>query len=148
MIALIQRVLHAQVTVEDEVVGSIGPGLLILLGVAKGDEVANAARLASKVAKYRCFASEDGKMPMHASLLDTAGGALVVSQFTLCANTKKGLRPGFDPAAEPSLAEELYEVYCEELRKAGIEEVATGTFAAHMQVELLNDGPVTLWLEA
>jgi D-tyrosyl-tRNA(Tyr) deacylase len=148
VIALLQRVSRAHVTVADELTGEIERGLLVLLGVAKGDESAAAARLAEKTAKYRCFASEDGSKPMHHSLLDLGLGALVVSQFTLCANTRKGLRPGFDDAAEPELAERLYEEYCAGLQAAGVAPVARGRFRAHMQVELVNDGPVTLELRS
>ncbi|PIE25686.1 MAG: D-tyrosyl-tRNA(Tyr) deacylase [Planctomycetota bacterium] len=148
MIALLQRVTRGSVRVDAQCVGSIERGAVVLLGIGKDDNAQAAARLAAKVAKYRFFPSEDGTKPMHQSLLDLGLAALVVSQFTLCADTRKGLRPGFDPAADPSLAEPLYELFCEELSAAGVCQVERGRFRAMMQVELVNDGPVTLWLES
>ncbi len=145
MIALLQRVLAASVVVGGETVGAIGPGLLILLGIEKGDHEGRARRLASRVARYRCFPGEKGR-PMDRSLLDTGGGALVVSQFTLCADTSKGLRPGFDRAAPPDEAEPLVEVFRRGLAEAGVGEVRTGRFRSHMLVNLTNEGPVTLRL--
>jgi D-aminoacyl-tRNA deacylase len=124
--------------------GAIGPGLLVLLGVGTGDDEETAVRLAAKVAKLRIFEAE-GKFDR--SLLDTGGEALVVSQFTLSADTAKGNRPSFSDAARPEQAEPLYERFCEELRALGVP-VATGVFGARMDVELVNDGPVTIVLDA
>ena len=124
--------------------GSIGPGLVVLLGIADGDGEAGAVRLAEKIARLRIFQNEDGKFDR--SLLDTAGAALVVSQFTLIADTAKGNRPSFSGAARPNVAEPLYERFCDALRTLGVE-VGAGVFAARMQVELVNDGPVTIVLD-
>jgi D-tyrosyl-tRNA(Tyr) deacylase len=124
--------------------GSIGPGLCILLGVAPGDDDAIATRLAEKVARLRVFANDDGRFDR--SLLDVGGAALVVSQFTLLADTSKGMRPSFTGAAPPEHAEPLYERFAGALRELGVE-VATGVFGARMQVELVNDGPVTIVLD-
>ena len=124
--------------------GSIGAGLVVLLGIADGDGEAGAVRLAEKIARLRIFQNEDGKFDR--SLLDTAGAALVVSQFTLIADTAKGNRPSFSGAARPNVAEPLYERFCDALRTLGVE-VEAGVFAARMQVELVNDGPVTIVLE-
>jgi D-aminoacyl-tRNA deacylase len=140
MRAVCQRVTEARVRVGGEVVGEVGPGICILLGVGRGDEEAVADRLAGKVARLRIF---DG---MDRSLLDTGGGALVVSQFTLLADTRKGNRPSFTDAAQPAEAELLYLRFCDALRALGVP-VATGVFGASMQVELVNDGPVTIVLE-
>ena len=126
-----------------EVRGRIGAGLLILLGIAGGDGEAEAARLAGKAARLRIFENEEGRFDR--ALADTGGAALVVSQFTLLADTAKGNRPSFAGAAEPELAEPLYERFCAELRSLGIE-VETGVFGARMEVELVNDGPVTIVL--
>ena len=131
--------------VGDEVVGEIGPGLCILLGVARVDDGAAANRLAGRIAKLRIFENDEGKFDRN--LLDTGGAALVVSQFTLIADTAKGNRPSFSEAAPPELAEPLYEGLCAALRELGIT-VATGVFGARMRVELANDGPVTIVLEA
>jgi D-aminoacyl-tRNA deacylase len=139
--AVLQRVGRASVTPG----GSIGPGLCILLGVAAGDGEADADRLADKVAKLRIFENSAGKFDR--SLLDTGGSALVVSQFTLIADTGKGNRPSFSGAAAPAEAEALYERFCAALRGLGIP-VETGVFGARMSVELVNDGPVTILLEA
>lgn len=144
MKALIQRVSEARVAVAGEVVGQIQQGLLVLLGVEREDNLQKLERLADKLVAYRVFADADGKM--NASLCDIAGEILLVSQFTLAAETKKGLRPGFSTAAAPALAEELYRAMIEALRSRGVE-VATGRFAADMQVSLTNDGPVTFMLE-
>ena len=144
MKALIQRVSEARVAVAGEVVGQIQQGLLVLLGVEREDNLQKLERLADKLVAYRVFADADGKM--NASLRDIAGEILLVSQFTLAAETKKGLRPGFSTAAAPALAEDLYRAMIEALRSRGVE-VATGRFAADMQVSLTNDGPVTFMLE-
>ena len=141
MRAVCQRVAAARVRVDGAVVGEVGAGLCILLGVGRSDDAAVAERLAAKVARLRIF---DG---MDRSLLDVGGGALVVSQFTLLADTRKGNRPSFSDAAAPAEAEPLYERFCEALRALGVP-VATGLFGASMQVELVNDGPVTLLLDA
>ena len=125
--------------------GAIGPGLCVLLGIAEEDGEESAARLAGKIARLRVFAGDDGKFDR--SLLDTRGAALVVSQFTLIADTAKGNRPSFAHAAPPDLAEPLYERFCDALRELGIT-VATGEFGARMEVDLTNDGPVTIVLEA
>jgi D-tyrosyl-tRNA(Tyr) deacylase len=125
--------------------GKIGPGLCVLLGVAEGDESADAERLAGKIARLRIFENEDGKFDR--SLIDVAGEALVVSQFTLIADTEKGNRPSFAGAARPEQAEPLYERFCKALRVLGVP-VETGVFAARMAVELVNDGPVTIVLES
>jgi D-tyrosyl-tRNA(Tyr) deacylase len=135
--AVVQRVARASVTPG----GSIGAGLCVLLGIAEGDTEAEVVRFAEKIARLRIFANEDGKFDR--SLLDTGGGALVVSQFTLIADTAKGNRPSFSGAARPEVAEPLYERFCSALRELGVQ-VATGVFGAHMQVELVNDGPVTI----
>jgi D-aminoacyl-tRNA deacylase len=142
--AVVQRVVEARVLVAGEVVGEIGPGLCVLLGVARGDEPAAAERLAGRVARLRIFENEQGKFDR--SLVDTGGGALVVSQFTLIAETAKGNRPSFTDAAEPELAERLYGAFCAELRAMGVPAEA-GVFGARMQVELVNDGPVTIVLD-
>jgi D-aminoacyl-tRNA deacylase len=147
LIALLQRVTRAAVEVDGECLGSIGRGLLIFLGIEEGDGEAQMRRLADRTARYRCFPSEDGSKPMDRSLLDLGLEVLVVSQFTLCATTTKGLRPGFDKAAEPELAKALYENFALELSRLGVAGVSTGSFQAHMEVSLVNDGPVTLWLE-
>ena len=123
--------------------GSIGAGLCILLGVAEGDDEQTAARLAEKIAKLRIFQNEEGKFDR--SLLDTGGAALVVSQFTLIADTAKGNRPSFSGAARPEVAEPVYERFAAALRGLGVE-VATGVFGAHMEVSISNDGPVTIVL--
>jgi D-aminoacyl-tRNA deacylase len=142
--AVVQRVSEARVTVDGERVGEIGPGLVVLLGVARGDSHAVAERLAGKVARLRIFEDEAGKFDR--SLLDVGGAALVVSQFTLIANTRKGNRPSFTDAAPPDEAEPLYEAFCDSLAVLG-PRVARGIFGARMAVELTNDGPVTVVLE-
>jgi D-aminoacyl-tRNA deacylase len=137
----VQRVAEARVRVGDEVVGEIGPGLCILLGAARGDEELDAERLASRIARLRIFENEEGRFDR--SMLDTGGAALVVSQFTLIADTAKGNRPSFTDAAPPDEAERLYEVFCKALRELGVP-VETGVFGARMRVEIANDGPVTI----
>jgi D-tyrosyl-tRNA(Tyr) deacylase len=146
MRAVCQRVSRAAVQVGDEVVGAIGPGLCILLGVAREDGAAEAERLAGKVARLRIFEDEQGRFDR--SLLDVAGAALVVSQFTLLADSRrqKGTRPDFSKAARPEVAEPLYERFCDALRDLGVP-VQTGVFGARMSVELVNDGPVTIILD-
>jgi D-tyrosyl-tRNA(Tyr) deacylase len=144
MKALIQRVTQASVEVNHQTVGNIGKGLLVLLGVEKKDSEDTALRMADKLLAYRVFADEQGKMNW--SVRDIAGELLVVSQFTLAADTRKGLRPGFSGAAQPLLAEQLYDYLVVKLRQHGAS-VATGQFAADMKVQLVNDGPVTFLLE-
>ena len=139
MRAVVQRVARASSTPG----GSIGPGLVVLLGIADDDDAAVAVRLAEKVARLRIFQNDAGKFDR--SLLDTHGAVLVVSQFTLIADTSKGNRPSFSHAARPEVAEPLYEQFCAALRDLGVA-VETGVFGAHMDVELVNDGPVTIVL--
>ena len=131
--------------VEGEVVGEIGPGLCVLLGVAREDDEAAAERLAGRVARLRIFENEEGNFDR--SVVDAGGAVLVVSQFTLIADTAKGNRPSFSEAAQPELAEPLYGAFCAALRELGIM-VETGVFGARMRVELVNDGPVTILLDA
>ena len=145
MKALIQRVARGSVTVEGQVVGKIGRGFVVLLGVKTGDTEEDAKQLAYKTAGLRIFQDENQKMNL--SIQDVAGEILVVSQFTLYADTKKGNRPSFTRAAPPEVAEKLYQVYTDVLRKAlGESRVATGVFRASMAVEMINDGPVTVEL--
>lgn len=145
MRAVLQRVTQASVSVAGAVVGEIGAGLLILLGVAKPDTVRDAEFLAEKILNLRVFPDAAGKMNL--SLLDTQGGLLVVSQFTLYGDCRKGRRPGFDAAAPPERARALYESFVEFARRGGLR-VETGIFQAHMEVSLINYGPVTLMLES
>ena len=144
MKGLIQRVKHASVVVDGETVGEIGPGILLLLGVEKGDDPALADKLLDKVLKYRIFSDDQGKMNL--GLKEVGGGLLIVSQFTLVADTRKGLRPSFSSGASPEQGEKLYNYFVEQ---AEIQhpDVATGRFGADMKVSLLNDGPVTFMLE-
>jgi D-aminoacyl-tRNA deacylase len=144
--AVVQRVSEASVRVDGEVRGSIGPGLLVLLGVAAGDESATAERLAVKIARLRVFENADGRFDR--SLVDTGGAALVVSQFTLLADSKhqKGTRPDFSQAAKAEVAEPLYAAFCDELRALGVP-VEMGVFGARMAVSLVNEGPVTIVLD-
>jgi D-aminoacyl-tRNA deacylase len=144
MRAVCQRVSRARVTVDGTVTGEIGRGFVVLLGVARKDTGDDAARLAAKVARLRIFEDDGGKFAY--SVLDIGGAALVVSQFTLVADTRKGNRPSFGDAAPPDVAEPLYERFVEELAAAGVP-VARGVFGARMAVELVNDGPVTIVLE-
>ena len=144
MIALIQRVLNASVTVDNVVTGEIGQGLLILLGVGKGDDEKRAERLAERVLGYRIFSDENGKMNLNVQ--QAGGSVLVVSQFTLAADTQKGMRPSFSGGAEPAEAERLYHYFSDCCRQQGIT-TANGRFAADMKVALVNDGPVTFWLQ-
>jgi D-tyrosyl-tRNA(Tyr) deacylase len=145
MRAVVQRVSRARVSVGEEVVGKIGPGLLVLLGVAKSDTVAQAEYLAAKITGLRVFNDENGKMNL--SLAETQGAVLAVSQFTLHGDAWKGKRPSFDEAAPPELARELYEYFVAKIREVGIP-CETGRFQALMQVELVNDGPVTILLDS
>lgn len=145
MIALIQRVSHAEVRVASRVIGAIGPGILALVGVRRGDDTQTADRMLERVLTYRIFADTEGRMNL--SLRESQGGLLLVPQFTLAADTQKGARPGFSTAAVPAEARRLFE-YLVERARAVHSPVATGEFEAHMQVTLTNDGPVTFWLEA
>ena len=144
MRAVVQRVASAQVSVAGEVRAEIGHGLCVLLGVARGDTASDAERLAGKVARLRIFENDEGRFDR--SLLDTGGAALVVSQFTLIADTAKGNRPSFTEAVQPDEAEPLYEAFAAALRELGVD-VQTGVFGARMAVELINDGPVTIVLD-
>ena len=146
MKAVIQRVTRAGVTVDGELISFIDSGLLILLGVAQGDTRRDAEVLADKIANLRIFSDSDDKMNL--SLLTTKGAALVVSQFTLCADCSHGRRPDFFGAAKPDIAEELYEYFCERIKSNGVSEVRKGVFGADMKVELLNDGPVTIIIDS
>ena len=145
MLALIQRVSHARVAVDGETVGEIGPGLLALVGVEPGDGDAQVARMCDRLLGYRVFADAQGRMNL--GLADTGGGLLLVSQFTLAADTGSGMRPGFSTAAPPEAAEPVFNRLVEacRARHAGVE---TGRFGAHMEVSLVNDGPVTFLLRA
>ncbi len=145
MRAVLQRVSEASVAVDGAVLGAVGRGLAILLGVAEGDDLATAERLAGKVARLRIFEDEDGRFDH--SLLDLGGEALVVSQFTLIADTRKGNRPSFTRAAPAEVAEPLYEHFCAALEGEGVW-VARGVFGARMEVSLVNDGPVTIVLDS
>ncbi|MBQ7653507.1 MAG: D-tyrosyl-tRNA(Tyr) deacylase [Clostridia bacterium] len=145
MKGVIQRVSRASVTVDGEKVGKIEKGFLILLGVVDGDSRNEADILARKTADMRIFEDENEKMNL--SLKDVSGQALVISQFTLCADCKKGNRPSFISSAKPQEAEELYEYFIEKLKENGVKEVAHGVFGADMKVELINDGPVTIVLD-
>ena len=144
MLAVVQRVLRAEVRVDGDIVGEIGLGLMVLLGVERGDCETDADVLARKICALRIF---PGRMPMDLSIKDVRGACLVVSQFTLAGTTRKGNRPSFDRAEDPPLARTLYEHVAERIRAEGID-VATGRFAADMKVELVNDGPVTFILRA
>jgi D-tyrosyl-tRNA(Tyr) deacylase len=146
MRALLQRVSGASVEVEGERIATIGPGLLVLLGVAADDDERAAEQFAERIAQLRIFRDEAGRT--NRSVVDVAGEALVVSQFTLYADTSRGRRPGFTNAGPPELAERLYRVFAEGLRRAGVGEVQTGRFGAEMRVELVNDGPFTIWLDS
>jgi D-tyrosyl-tRNA(Tyr) deacylase len=145
MIALLQRVSRAEVTIDDEAVGSIGPGLLVLIGVRPTDDEASAKRLLTRLLLYRVFPDEAGKMNL--SLTQVKGQLLLVPQFTLAADTAKGLRPGFSTAAPPEQGRRLFEFLVQAARDE-LGAVETGLFGAHMQVSLTNDGPVTIWLES
>ncbi len=144
MIGLLQRVSHAEVRVATQIVGSIQAGLLVLIGVERGDAEQQADRLLERLLTYRVFADDQGRM--NRSLQDVGGGLLLVSQFTLAADTRKGTRPGFSPAAEPQEGQRVFEYLVRRAREHH-SVVETGEFGAHMQVTLTNDGPVTLWLQ-
>lgn len=144
MIGLLQRVQSASVTVEGKVIGSAAKGLLVLVCAEKGDTKEQCEKLAKKVLAYRIFEDEKGKM--NKSLSDIKGDILIVSQFTLAADTAKGLRPSFTPAADPETGKKLYEHFVETARQSGLR-TETGEFGAYMQVDLVNDGPVTIWLK-
>ncbi len=145
MRALIQRVSEAKVTVDERVIGCVGNGLLVLICAMDGDGEAEVQKMASKIAKLRIFRDEQDRM--NRSILDVGGEALVVSQFTLAADTSRGNRPGFSTAAAPSEGENLYQAFAEAMRAQGIA-VATGQFGADMAVSLVNDGPVTIWIDS
>lgn len=145
MIALIQRVSEASVSIDGAICASMGPGLLALIGVTSGDESASARRLLERMLGYRVFPDGDGRM--NRSLREHGGGLLLVPQFTLAADTRSGTRPGFSTAAEPARARLLFDALVE-LARAAHPQVGCGEFGAHMQVRLLNDGPVTFWLES
>ena len=144
MIAIIQRVKRAKVSVEDKVCGECGDGFMVLLGILQGDTEDEAEILAAKISNLRIICDENEKMNL--SLLDTKGEVLVISNFTLSADTKKGNRPSFIAAAAPDEAERLYELFCEKLRKNGVSRVETGEFGADMQIDMTADGPVTITL--
>lgn len=144
MRALLQRVSEAAVRVDGAVIGETGPGLLILVCAMEGDTEENATRLAAKIGKLRIFTDDAGKM--NRSLTDMGGSALVVSQFTLAADTSRGNRPGFSTAARPENGERLYEFFADQLRSLGIP-TQQGRFGADMKVSLINDGPVTIWMD-
>jgi D-aminoacyl-tRNA deacylase len=143
--ALLQRVSRASVRVDGETIASIGPGLLVLLGVGHADDEATTDSLARRATELRIFADEDGRT--NRSILDVEGSALVVSQFTLLADTSRGRRPGFTNAGPPELADRLYRRFADALRGAGVRDVQTGSFGTEMEVELVNDGPFTIWLD-
>lgn len=144
MIGLLQRVKSASVTVDGQVIGSAGQGLLVLVCAEKGDTEEQSEKLAKKVLAYRIFEDENGKM--NKSLSDIGGDILIVSQFTLAAETSKGLRPSFTPAADPETGKKLYEHFVSTVKESGLR-TETGEFGAYMQVALVNDGPVTIWLK-
>ena len=144
MIGLLQRVKNASVTVNEQVIGAVKQGLLVLVCAEKGDSAEQCENLAKKVLAYRIFEDENGKM--NKSVSDIGGEILIVSQFTLAADTAKGLRPSFTPAADPETGKRLYEHFIEKIKESGLK-TETGQFGANMQVALINDGPVTIWLK-
>ena len=143
--AMLQRVSRASVTVDGQPIASIGPGLVVLLGVGHGDDEPTTDALARRITELRIFRDDD--LRTNRSIIDTGGAALVVSQFTLYADTSRGRRPGFTNAADPTVAERLYLRLAERLRAGGVTDVQTGSFGAEMAVELVNDGPFTIWLD-
>jgi D-tyrosyl-tRNA(Tyr) deacylase len=143
--ALLQRVSRASVRVGDQEIAAIGPGLLVLVGVGHGDDDATAATLSRRITELRIFRDEEGRT--NRSILEVGGAALVVSQFTLYADTSRGRRPGFTNAGDPALAERLYGLVAAGLHTAGVLDVQRGSFGAEMAVELVNDGPFTIWLD-
>lgn len=143
---LLQRVTCGSVTVDDAVIGAIGQGLVLLVGIGHGDTQPIADKMAQKAAQLRIFNDEQGKF--NRSLLDVAGQAMVISQFTLYADASRGRRPSFTEAAAPELAEPLCNYFAQALRQQGVSHVATGQFGAKMHVEIYNDGPVTVWLDS
>ena len=145
MRAVVQRVTRAKVTVDDKLIGEIGKGLVVLLGIARDDTKLDAAYLAEKICALRIFDDDEGKMNL--SVKDAHGGVLIVSQFTLYGDVRRGLRPSWIEAAAPEVAEPMYEFFVRQVR-AAVSEVATGSFRAMMQVELVNDGPVTILLDS
>ena len=144
MIALLQRVTHASVTVDGEIIGQIGKGLLVLLCAERGDTEKEADQLLEKLLNYRVFSDENGKMNL--SVKATGGGMLIVPQFTLAADTRSSTRPSFSPAAPPDIGKKLFDYFVEQAR-GKLEVIETGQFGADMQVALTNDGPVTFWLD-
>ena len=144
MTGLLQRVKNASVTVNEQVIGAVKQGLLVLVCAEKGDSAEQCEKLAKKVLAYRIFEDENGKM--NKSVSDIGGEILIVSQFTLAADTAKGLRPSFTPAADPETGKRLYEHFIEKIKESGLK-TETGQFGANMQVALINDGPVTIWLK-
>ena len=146
MLLLLQRVTHASVEVAGEIVGAIGPGLLVLAGFEPGDGAAEVAKMARRLLAYRVFGDDQGRM--NRSLADTGGGLLLVSQFTLAADTRSGLRPGFSTAAPPAEAERTFSDLVAECRRLHAPGVETGRFGAHMTISLTNDGPVTFLLRS
>jgi D-tyrosyl-tRNA(Tyr) deacylase len=145
MRVLLQRVSEASVAIEGEILSAIGPGLLVLICTEKGDDEADADFFARKIANIRLFADADGKTNL--SILDVGGAALVISQFTLAADWRKGNRPGFSAAADPETAERIYEYLCKQLAVEGVP-LKTGRFRSHMAVSLVNDGPMTIWMDS
>jgi len=145
MRAVVQRVTRAKVTVDEEVIGEIGNGLVVLLGIARDDTKVEAAYLVDKISALRIFDDEEGKMNL--SVKDVGGGLLIISQFTLFGDVRRGLRPSWIDAAPPEIAAPLYDFFVRQARSA-VEQVATGKFQAMMQVELVNDGPVTILLDS
>ena len=144
MIGLLQRVKNASVTVNEQVIGAVKQGLLVLVCAEKGDSAEQCEKLAKKVLAYRIFEDQNGKM--NKSVSDIGGEILIVSQLTLAADTAKGLRPSFTPAADPESGKRLYEHFIEKIKESGLK-TETGQFGANMQVALINDGPVTIWLK-
>lgn len=145
MRAVVQRVTHSKVTVDNNVVGEVGRGYNVLLGVVEGDTDEQAQVLAGKIARLRVFEDENGKMNL--SVNDIGGEILAISQFTLCADCKKGNRPSFTSSAHPDEARRLYDLFCEELKANGVKKVEKGVFGADMAVDIANDGPVTIMLD-